>query len=151
MRLKQIKVRAAIVGALLVLAAGCATRTPPASLPTATKHPEFMFPAVPPALQRAPGVQHIEPGWRYLQNDDFRDATREFAAALKQNPALYPAQTGEAYVALARRDHDRAVAAFDVALAAAPGYVPALVGKGQTLLALQRDSDALVAFEAALT
>jgi tetratricopeptide (TPR) repeat protein len=150
MRLKQIKVRAVIVGALLVLAAGCATRTPPASLPTATKHPEFMFPAVPPALQRAPGVQHIEPGWRYLQNDDFREASREFAAALKQNPGLYPAQAGEAYVALARRDHDRAVAAFDAALAAAPGYVPALVGKGQTLLAVKRDSDALAAFEAAL-
>jgi tetratricopeptide (TPR) repeat protein len=150
MRLKQIRIRAAVVGVLLVMAAGCATRTPPVSLPTATKHPDFMFPAVPTALQRAPGVQHIEPGWRYLQNDDFREASREFAAALKLNPGLYPAQAGEAYVQLARREHDRAVAAFDAALAAAPGYVPALVGKGQTLLAVKRDSDALAAFEAAL-
>jgi tetratricopeptide (TPR) repeat protein len=144
-------VRLAIVCVLLVSAVDCARRTPPVSLPTATKHPDFMFPAVPPALQRAPGVQHIEPGWRYLQNDDFREASREFAAALKLNSGLYPAQAGEAYVALARRDHDRAVAAFDAALASAPGYVPALVGKGQTLLALKRDTDALAAFEAALT
>jgi tetratricopeptide (TPR) repeat protein len=146
----QINIRPVIVCVLLVLAAGCATRTPPASLPTATKHPDFLFPAVPQALQRAPGIQHIEPGWRYLQNDDFREASGEFAAALKQNPSLYPAQTGEAYVALARRDHDRAVAAFDAALAVAPGYVPALVGKGQTLLAVKRDAEALAAFEAAL-
>src|SRR5688572_27636907 len=142
--------RCAIVCGLLLMTAACATRTPPAALPTATKHPEFMFPAVPPSLQRAPGVEFIDRGWRYLQNDDFREASREFAAALKQNPALYPAQTGEAYVALSRRDYDRAAAAFDAALSAAPAYVPALVGKGQTLLALKRDADALAAFEAAL-
>ena len=142
--------RCAIACCLLLLTVACATRTPPAALPTATKHPEFMFPAVPPSLQRAPGVEFIDRGWRYLQNDDFRDASREFAAALKQNPALYPAQTGEAYVALSRRDYDRAAAAFDAALSAAPAYVPALVGKGQTLLALKRDADALAAFEAAL-
>src|SRR5687768_8844433 len=142
--------KCAIVCCLLLMTAACATRTPLAALPTATKHPEFMFPAVPPSLQRSPGVELIDRGWRYLQNDDFREASREFAAALKQNPALYPAQTGEAYVALARRDHDRAAAVFDAVLAAAPAYVPALVGKGQALLAVKRDADALAAFEAAL-
>jgi tetratricopeptide (TPR) repeat protein len=142
--------RVAIACCLLVTTAACATRPAPAALPTATKHPEFMFPAVPQPLQRGAGVESIERGWRYLQNDDFREASREFAAALKQNPGLYPAQTGEAYVALARRDHDRAAAGFDAALSAAPTYVPALVGKGQTLLALKREADALATFEAAL-
>ena len=143
-------VKCAIACCLLLMTAACATRTPPAALPTATKHPEFMFPAIPASLQRGPGVEFIERGWRYLQNDDFREASREFAAALKQNPGLFPAQTGEAYVALGRRDYDRAAAAFDAALSAAPAYVPALVGKGQTLLAVKRDAEALAAFEAAL-
>ena len=67
---------------LAAVIAGCARRTPPPVLPTAVKHPDFMFPAVPQALQRAPGAEHIEPGWRYLQNDDLRAASHEFAAAL---------------------------------------------------------------------
>ena len=54
------------------------------------------------------------------------------------------------YVALARRDHERAVSAFDAALLAEPQYVPALVGRGQSLLALGRDDEALAAFESAL-
>ncbi len=135
---------------LLATAAACARRTPPPVIPTAAKYPEFMAPAVPQALQRAPGVEHIDLGWRYLQNDDLRNATREFAAALKRNPGLYPAQAGEGYVALAERDHDRALAAFDAALRGSSTYVPALVGRGQTLLALKRDDQALAAFEAAL-
>jgi tetratricopeptide (TPR) repeat protein len=144
--------RAVIVTVLLLtaLVAACARRTPPPALPTAVKHPDFMFPTVPQALQRAPGVEHIEPGWRYLQNDDLRAAAREFAAALKRNPGLYPAHAGEGYVALLRDEHDRALAAFGAALAGAPDYVPALVGRGQVLLAMKRDPDALAAFEAAL-
>jgi tetratricopeptide (TPR) repeat protein len=130
--------------------AGCARRTPPPVLPTAVKHPDFMFPAVPQALQRAPGAEHIEPGWRYLQNDDLRAASREFAAALKRNPGLYPAHAGEGYVAFVRAEHDRALAAFATALASAPDYVPALVGRGQVLLATKREPEALAAFEAAL-
>ncbi len=135
---------------LLLVAAGCATRTPPPVLPTVLSHPEFLFPAVPVALQRAPGADRIDLAWRYLQSDDLRSADREFAAALKRNPGLYPAQAGEGYVALARRDHARALAAFDAALRGAGDYVPALVGRGQTLLALRRDGEALTAFEAAL-
>ena len=143
-------VMAVAVLLLLALVAGCARRTPPPVLPTAVKHPEFMFPAVPQALQRAPGVEHIEPGWRYLQNDDTRAASREFAAALKRNPSLYPAHAGEGYVALARNEHDRALVSFEAALQRERAYVPALVGRGQTLLALKRDDEARVAFEAAL-
>ncbi len=77
-------------------------------------------------------------------------ADREFAAALKSNPPMYPAHAGHGLVALARRDFDRAVTAFDVALGAASSYVPALVGRGQALLALRRESEALASFEAAL-
>ena len=132
--------------------AACAPRTvpPPPAMPAVVRHPEFMFPVVPQPLQRAIGVEHIDIGWRYLQNDDLRNASREFTTALKRNPSLYPAQTGEAYVALARGDHDRALAAFDTALRADSSYVPALVGKGQTLLAVDREGEALAAFEAAL-
>ena len=144
--------RTATVTALLVAAmtAACARRTPPPVLPTAVNHPDFLFPTVPAALERAPGADRIEPGWRYLQNDDLRAATREFAAAIERNPGLYPAHAGEGYVALLRGEHDRALASFGTALGAAPAYVPALVGRGQVFLAMKRDADALAAFEAAL-
>jgi tetratricopeptide (TPR) repeat protein len=141
---------AALTLVLLAVVAGCARRTPPPALPTAIKHPDFMFPEIPQALQRAPGVEHIEPGWRYLQNDEFRNASREFAAALKRNPGLYPANAGEGYVALARGEGDSALVAFDAALRGASTYMPALVGRAQTLLAMKRDDDALAAFEAVL-
>jgi tetratricopeptide (TPR) repeat protein len=101
-------------------------------------------------LARAPGVEHIDPGWRYLQADDLRAASREFAAALKRNPGLYPAHAGEGYVNLVANDYNRAIASFDAALGAAPDYVPALVGRGRALLAVKREPEALVAFEAAL-
>ena len=146
-----VAIRFVIVGAAAMMITACAARTATApALPAVLKHPDFMFPVIPQALQRAPGVDRIDPGWRYLQNDDVRNASREFAAALKVNPRLYPAQTGEGYVDLARRDHDRAIAAFDAVLAMAPSYVPALIGRAQTLLAMRRDPEALAAFEAAL-
>ena len=141
--------RLPIVVGLLLLAGACATRTVP-PMPTVPRYAEFVFPVVPQDLRRTPGAERVDLGWRYLQNDDLRSADREFAAALKRSPALYPAQTGSAYVALARMEHDRAVTAFDAALRTAPQYVPALVGRGQTLLALGRDNEALAAFEAAL-
>jgi tetratricopeptide (TPR) repeat protein len=109
-----------------------------------------MFPAVPAPLAQMVGADSVGLGWRFLQVDDLRNAERQFAAGLQRMPMLYPAQAGLAYVALARRDHDRAVTAFDAALKAEPRYVPALIGKGQALLALNRDSDALAVFEAAL-
>lgn len=133
----------------LCLVAACAPKAPP-PLPAALAYPELIALSVPPSLTRLPGAERIEPAWRYLQNNDLRTAEREFAAALKASPGLYPAQTGLAYVALARRDHERALPAFGLALRAAPAYVPALVGQGQSLLALGRNSEALVALEAAL-
>jgi tetratricopeptide (TPR) repeat protein len=134
---------------LLLLTAGCASRrVPPA--PVSLAHPEFLYPAIPAPMQKTFAAEHVDLGWRYLQIDDLRGADREFAAALKNNPQMYPAHAGHGFVALARRDFDRAVAAFDAALGASASYVPALVGRGQALLALRREEDALALFEAAL-
>ena len=144
------KTRLAITAGLLVLSTACASRTVVPPLPTVPRYADFLYPVVPPELRRTPGAERVDFGWRYLQNDDLRNAEREFALALKRSPALFPAQVGTAYVALAQQDHERAVNTFDLALRVAPQYVPALVGRGQTLLALGRDNEALAAFEAAL-
>jgi tetratricopeptide (TPR) repeat protein len=139
--------RMAIAIVLTVLMGACATRTVP-PVPAALTYPEFMYPALPQPLATSDAAGRIDRGWRFLQNNDLGNADREFAAAVKGSPALYPAQAGLAYVALARRDYGRALGAF--ALRAGPVYVPALVGRGQTLLALEREADALEAFESAL-
>src|SRR5687767_13855329 len=136
--------------AFVALLAGCATRTVAPALPAALPFPEFVYPALPAAYSNVEAAAQIDRGWRYLQNNDFGNAEREFAAAVQRTPGLYPAQAGSAYVALARANHEQALSRFDAALAAAPAYVPALVGRGQTLLALKREPDALAAFEAAL-
>jgi len=134
---------------LALLAAACAARTVPPPV-TSLAHPEFLYPVVPASMQKTFAAEHVDLGWRYLQIDDLRSADREFAAALKSNPKMFPAHAGHGYVALARRDFDRAVSAFDAALGGAAAYVPALVGRGQALLALRRESEALAAFDAAL-
>jgi tetratricopeptide (TPR) repeat protein len=136
--------------AFVALLAGCATRTVAPALPAALPYPEFVYPALPAAYSNVEATAQIDRGWRYLQNNDFGNADREFAAAVQRTPGLYPAQAGTAYVALARGNHEQALRSFDAALVAAPAYVPALVGRGQTLLALKREPDALAAFEAAL-
>lgn len=143
------RIRSCVVLLLVVTLAACATRTAP-PLPTTLQYPDFMFPAVPAALAGAPGADRVNFGWRYLQGNDLRSADREFGEALKRAPALYPAQAGLGYVALARKEAERALSSFDAALKAEPRYVPALIGKGQALLTLERDDQALAAFEAAL-
>src|SRR5262245_44711567 len=144
------RIKGLVVG-LALTAMACGARTvPPAAVAGPDKYPDFIYPAVPAALQRAPGADRIDVGWRFLQSGDTRNAGRDFDDALKRNPQLYPARAGEGYVALARGDHEHALTAFDAALSAAPQYVPALVGRGQTLVALKRDVDAIATFEAAL-
>jgi tetratricopeptide (TPR) repeat protein len=127
----------------------CAARVPPA-VPTTLRYPEFVYPAVPEAMRRHAAAEHVEFGWRYLQGDDLGNAEREFTAAIKRAPALYAAEAGGAYVALARREYEKAIGHFDAALSREPKYVPALVGRGQALLALKRETEAVAAFEAAL-
>jgi len=138
-----------VVATMLLLTAACASKqVPPA--PTSLAHPEFLYPSLPAGLQKTFSAQHVDLGWRYLQIDDLRGADREFAAALKSDPKMYPAHAGHGFVALARRDFDRAVPAFDAALATSASYVPALVGRGQALLALGREGDALALFDTAV-
>ena len=134
---------------LVFLAAGCATRVVP-PLPASLAYPEFMYPTLPRILAAADTEAGLDRGWRFLQSNDLGNADREFAALVQRRPALYPAQAGVAFVALARQDYDRALVAFDAAIGAEPAYVPALVGRGQALLALKRDAAAIEAFEAAL-
>jgi len=140
----------AVVAGLAVTMAACAARAVPTAGPVGSKYPDFIYPAVPAAMQREPGAERVELAWRFLQSGDTRNASRDFEAVLKGNPGFYPARAGEGYVALARGDHEQALMAFDATLRSAPQYVPALAGKGQTLLALKRDTDAVAAFEAAL-
>ena len=135
---------------LLALAAGaCAKKVVAPAVPTVAAYPDFIFPTVPAALQRTPGAERMDLGWRYLQAGEPDRAAAIFVEIAKRRPELYPARAGEGYVALARRDPGRALAAFDAALTSASAYPPALVGKGQALLALRRDNEALAAFEAA--
>ncbi len=138
----------AVVLCFCVSVTACAPKAPPVA-PGAPRHPEFMFPIV-GAGTVAAQVSRIERGWQYLQFDDFRNAEREFTTALKEQPAFYPAETGMAYIALARGNDKDAATRFERALKAEAEYVPALVGRGQALLELDRDGEALASFEAAL-
>jgi tetratricopeptide (TPR) repeat protein len=143
------RTRRFIAALMLLLTAACASRRVPAT-PVTLAHPDFPYPSVPPAMQSSFAAEHVDLGWNYLQIDDLRGADREFAAALKSSPQMYPAHAGHGLVALARRDFDRAVTAFNTALRASPSYIPALIGRGQALLALRREGEALASFDAAL-
>ena len=141
-------VAALVLAASIGSACGPKRALPPA--PAAIAHGEFVYPTIPPGLQGKPGADLVDIGWRYLQIDDAFAAERIFSQALRRNATLYPARTGEGYVALSRRNFTGALAAFDSALKANPSYASALVGRGQTLLALGREREALTALEAAL-
>jgi tetratricopeptide (TPR) repeat protein len=135
-------------GSLLVVLSACAPKAPPV-LTATPKHPDFVFPVTPEGT--LPDLQsRLDRGWAYLQLDDHRNAEREFAAALKQQPSFYPAETALGYLSVARSNEKEAVTRFDRALQADPSYVPALVGRGRVLLELDRAAEALANFEAAL-
>lgn len=129
--------------------AACAPKAVPVVTGAAPRHTDFMFPAAPdgtpPELAGS-----LDRGWQSLQVDDFRNAEREFAAALKQQPTFHPVETAMGYLAMARGNEKDAVTRFERALQVDPAYVPALVGQGRVLLELERVPEALAAFEAAL-
>jgi tetratricopeptide (TPR) repeat protein len=133
---------------LLIVGAACAPKVVPV-VTGAPKHPEFVFPVMPEGT-KPDQASRIERGWQYLQLDDFRNAEREFAEALKVQPGFHPAETAIAYVMVARGDERDAVTRFDRALQADAEYVPALIGRGRVMLELDRDAEALASFEAAL-
>ena len=133
--------------ALAALISACAVKTAP-PLPSTLKYQDLVYPSASGAAPREAAA--VDRGWRFLQNDDLKSAEQEFASALRAQPNFVAARTGEAYVALARRDYMRALDRFEQALRNAPAYAPALAGKGLALLSLSRDGDARAAFEAAL-
>lgn len=134
--------------AVTTLVVACAPKAPPVVV-GAPKHPEFMFPTAPEGTLPAQSGR-LDRGWQYLQLDDFRNAEREFAAALKQQAAFHAADAAMGYVALARGNEADALTRFDRALATDAAYVPALIGRGQALLEMDRVADALASFETAL-
>lgn len=142
----------AVLGVLTLaaLATACAGR-PPVPVVTAPQYPDFVFPAIPPALgqDRAAAERHGR-GWHFLQANDLRNADREFRAALKSNASYLPADAGLGYVALAQKDYRTALARFDLVLRQWASYSSALFGRGDALLGLGRSPDALKAFQAAL-
>jgi tetratricopeptide (TPR) repeat protein len=137
------------VAALVVVSACAPKPAPPVPVVSAPKFPDFVQPVVPSAFQGSAAAINETRGWTFLQAGDLRSAEHEFVAALRNNPAFYPAETALGYLELARRDAKTALPHFDRALERQQVDVAALVGRGQTLLALDREADALAAFEAA--
>jgi tetratricopeptide (TPR) repeat protein len=147
--LKRGVLLAAAASALFLTAWGCAPKARPVT-PGAPTYPEFVFPAVPPALAGAKQAADHQAAWRVLQAGDARGALRAFDRITKTTPAFYPASAGAGWAALASKDAKQAVAAFDRALQREPTYAPALAGRGEALLQLQDERGALEAFENAL-
>src|SRR5882724_4834878 len=136
----------------LVLLSACAPKVVPTPVVTAPKFPEFIRPAVPAAMADGPAAAAASRGWAFLQSGDFKTAEREFASALKAQPAFYPAETSLGYLELARKDAKAALPHFDRALElnGQKDDVSAFLGRATALMALNRESDALAAFESAL-
>jgi len=138
-----------MIGLIAVLEA-CAARTISVPMVTTPKYPEFVAPAIPPALVASAAVAHQDLAWRFLQSGDLRNADRETAVALQGPPDFYPAETTSGWIAIAKKDPKSALTHFDRALERQVNYVSALIGKAQALVALERDVDAAASLEAAL-
>jgi tetratricopeptide (TPR) repeat protein len=145
------RLRKLLLSVLVVLSA-CAPKTVPAPVVTTPKFPEFMRPTTPPSMADGPAAAAASRGWVFLQSGDFRTAEREFASALKAQPAFYPAETSLGYLELARKDAKAALPHFDRALElnAQKDDVSAFLGRATALTALNREPDALSALESAL-
>jgi tetratricopeptide (TPR) repeat protein len=141
---------AVVVSLLAATFAACAPRVAPLAPVGPPRYPEFPFPTVPLDLAATAVMDRHNGAWQYLQAGDLRAAERGFAAAVRQAPHFYPAETGLAYVEMAQRRYREAILHFDRALALEPAYVPALLGRGEALLATNQGDAALASFEAAL-
>lgn len=135
---------------LLAVGAACAPKTAPLPVVTTPRHPEFVYPHVPPELASSPAVASHERAWTYLQAGNLRGAEREASEALTLAPGFYPAAATAGYASLADRDWREALEHFDRALDQSRTYLPALMGRGEALVSLEREDDAAATFEAAL-
>src|SRR3954469_7572058 len=140
-----------LVWVALVVVSACGPKTAPVAVVTAPRFPDFMRPVVPAAFADSPVAGAASRGWTYLQAGDLRMAEHELSAALKTQPAFYPAETSLGYVELARKDAKAALPHFDRALELNPARadVSSLLGRGAALLALNRGEEALAAMESA--
>jgi tetratricopeptide (TPR) repeat protein len=143
--------RTAVIVVLLAICAftACKPGKPPVVVPPgAPQFPDFVYPAV--AVNENSAVAPLQQqAWKLLQAGDLRNAERGFNDLLKQRPAFAPAETGLAYVALAKHQASDALGRFDRVLEHAATYAPALAGRAQALVALGRDEEALSSYEAA--
>lgn len=148
--MRRARLLTALVLGVVLLGAGCATRTAPVvAAPAVARYPDFPYPDVPKAISSANlEARHLR-AWDALQAGDLRRSEREFAS-LASSGRFYPAEAGLGYVQLAQKAFARAVAHFDRALAADAAYVPALLGKGEALLGQNEQAAALETFERGL-
>ena len=144
--------RAAIVGLRLgtaaltavLVVAGCAARVPVVTTPA---FPDFVFPAVSPAVVTSEGDGEHRDAWAFLQAGELDEAERRFAALVSRDAGFFPATVGLGWVDVARGSYRDAVGHFDEALGSVRDYVPALVGRGDALLAVDDVNGALESFE----
>lgn len=146
--------RIGAVVALACVASACAASRPATGpvTPAAPRYADYPTPEIPAALTVSDEVRrrHLS-AWARLQSGDPRAASREFLAILKQDPSLYPAETGLGFALLAGQDYAGAAPRFASAVAADDSYLPAWVGRAETLVALGQDADAIGALERVLT
>ena len=134
------------IGAVMLCAAGCATRAPVVGIPV---YPGYPFPTIPPGLEDSAAALEHERAWLFLQADDLRAAEVSFTRALSGNAEFHPSTTGLGFVELSRGATEEALLRFEQALEWAPAYVPALLGRGETFLVADRVDEAIGSFEAA--
>lgn len=146
-------VRASLAVLLVCVASACATSRPSPSVgpPPAPRFGSYPTPDIPAGLAVPDDLRgRHEAAWSRLQAGDLRAASREFSAALKQMPSLYPAEAGLGFVHLAGEDYDEAEPRFAAAVAANPQYLPAWVGRAEALVGLGRDEEAIAALQRVL-
>jgi tetratricopeptide (TPR) repeat protein len=132
----------------LALVGACAKQAPLATTPGAPRYPEFLFPA-PEDTASLSRTAEQHRAWDALQAGDLGSAEREFNQLLRRAPGSPSLLADLGYVALARRDFDRAVSRFTEAISADPGLAPALVGRGLGYAEMGRPLEAMASFEAA--
>jgi len=141
----------ALALSLLLLAAACGPKLPPAPPAAAVpKYPDLIVPSVPRDLGTPAAIERHFAGWGWLQNGDLRAAERNFNAALRQSESFYPAEVGLGYIALVQKKHKEALQHFDRAVVLNPRYAPALGGRAEALLAQGEEAEALQSLDAAL-